>query len=78
VRRARFSDRSLSRVGSPSRLGAAAGEGPPPPWRRSPWRIVVSTAVTVVVLLVVFVPQVLLGVLTFPWWRLTAARRRGA
>jgi hypothetical protein len=39
---------------------------------------VVSTAVTVVVLLVVFVPQVLLGVLTFPWWRLTAARRRGA
>jgi Flp pilus assembly protein TadB len=37
---------------------------------------VVSTAVTVVVLLVVFVPQVLLGVLTFPWWRLTAARRR--
>jgi uncharacterized protein (TIRG00374 family) len=40
--------------GLPQELGAAAGEGPPPP-RRSPWRIVISTVVTVVVLVVVFV-----------------------
>ena len=42
--------------GLPHRLGAAVGERPPtPPSRRSPWRIVVSTVVTVVWLLVVFV-----------------------
>jgi uncharacterized membrane protein YbhN (UPF0104 family) len=33
----------------------AAGPGPAAPARRSPWRILVSTAVTVAVLLVVFV-----------------------
>jgi uncharacterized protein (TIRG00374 family) len=37
-------------------VNVAAGERPPtPPSRKSPWRIVISTVVTVVVLLVVFV-----------------------
>jgi succinate dehydrogenase hydrophobic anchor subunit len=35
--------------------GTAAGQGLAPPHRRSPWRMVASSAVTLAVLLVVFV-----------------------
>jgi uncharacterized protein (TIRG00374 family) len=41
-------------VGLPEQEPTAAGPGPTAPTRRNPWRIVVSTAVTVAVLVVVF------------------------
>ena len=42
-------------MGRPEQEQPAAGPGPPAPARRSPWRIVISSAVTVAVLVVVFV-----------------------
>jgi uncharacterized protein (TIRG00374 family) len=42
-------------VGLPEQEQTAAGPGPAAPARRSPWRIVVSTTVTLAVLVVVFV-----------------------